>query len=261
MDNSTRTRLDYIKTNGYKLDFAEMLSRCIENYKKIVWINGAAILVLAIILIALSAAMSTIIFGVEFVLSPLSDTQLSEYSVVTIITTVVIGVIFAAIIIPFYAGLLRVSHHAETNQPFDFQTVFYYYKSEFVKDLIVAGVIVSLVSSFCITLLNYSGNFFWGQLVTYFIQFITLFFITFIIFGKMTAVEAIEASLIMVFKNFFTMLLLMVFAFVMGLLGIVAVCVGIFFTLPILFSMQYVIYDEVIGIDYLPELEQIGKEL
>ncbi len=260
MEITTKNRLEEIKKNGYRLDFSEMISRCIENYKKIVWINGAAILLLSLILFALSVAMSSIVFGVEYVLSPLSKTQLSQYSVVTIITTVVVGVLFAAIIIPFYAGLLKVSHQAENNQPFDFNTVFYFYKSSFVKDLIVAGVIVSLVSSFCSTLLNYSGYFIWGQVVTYFIQFITLFFITFIIFGKMTAIEAIEASLIMVFRNFFVVLGLMLVAFVVGLLGILAVCIGIFFTLPIIFSMQYVIYDEVIGTNFRLEIEDIGSE-
>jgi hypothetical protein len=52
----------------------------------------------------------------------------------------------------------------------------------------------------------------------------------------------------------------MIVAFFFSMLGFLAFCLGIFFTLPFLYSTYYAIYDQAIGFDDKSEIEEIGFE-
>jgi len=50
----------------------------------------------------------------------------------------------------------------------------------------------------------------------------------------------------------------MIVAGIVSFLGIFGLCIGIFFTLPLLFSMEYSIYSAIVGIESKSEIEEIG---
>lgn len=258
MKNTTKQKLEEIKKNGYNLNFKEVLSGTFKNYKKTVWVNGAAFLLFSFVLAGITIGLSAIVFGADAFTSAFGDFHVANFSLVEIFFTLLIGVVLAAIICPFYAGLLKVSHNASTHKTYGFSTVFDYYKSDLLRKLVISGVLISSASSLIITLIKFSGYVFLVEFITYFIQFLTVFTIPFIIFGRLNAVEAIEASILIVSRNFFTILLLMVVSIVLTALGLIALLVGIFFTLPIIFSMQYVIYKKAVGIYDEDSIDDIG---
>ena len=258
MKNTTKQKLEEIKRNGYNLGIGDVLSDTLKNYQKTVWVNGAAFLLFAFVLVGITIGLSAIVFGADSFSSAFGDFQVANFSLVEIFFTLLIAVVLAAIICPFYAGLLKVSHNASTHKPYNFSTVFDYYKSDLLRQLVISGVLISSASSLVVTLIEFSGYIFLVKFITYFIQFLTVFTIPFIIFGKLKALEAIEASILIVFKNFFTILLLMVVSIILTSLGLIALLIGIFFTLPIIFSMQYVIYKKAVGIYDEDSIDDIG---
>lgn len=258
MKNTTKQKLEEIKTSGYDLNIGEVLALTIKNYKKTVWVNGAAFLLFAFVLVGITIGLSAIVFGADSFSNMFGDFQVANFSLVEIFFTLLIAVVLAAIICPFYAGLLKVSHNAYTHKTYSFSTVFDYYKSDLLRQLVISGVLISSASSLIVTLIEFSGYLFLVKFISYFIQFLTVFTIPFIIFGKLKALEAIEASILIVSRNFFTILLLMIVSIVLTALGLIAVLIGIFFTLPIIFSMQYTIYRKAVGIYDDDSIDDIG---
>ncbi len=77
-------------------------------------------------------------------------------------------------------------------------------------------------------------------------------------FSMTDAMNAIQASILIVFKKFWLIFALILVAVIMAMLGIIAVCIGILFTLPIIYTTQYAIYRNVIGVEEHDELDEIG---
>jgi hypothetical protein len=50
---------------------------------------------------------------------------------------------------------------------------------------------------------------------------------------------------------------LLIVGVIAGIIGIFGLCIGIFFTLPFMYSMNYVIYKTIVGIDEPGEIEEI----
>lgn len=76
-----------------------------------------------------------------------------------------------------------------------------------------------------------------------------------IIFGKQKAIEAIQASISISSKQFFTIFLLLLVAFFGSLVGLIGFCIGVLFTVPFNISMQYAIYDVIIGTEAIDVIE------
>ena len=82
-----------------------------------------------------------------------------------------------------------------------------------------------------------------------------------IVFGNLNATEAIKSSVIIVSKQPLVLLGLLIVAVIAGIIGIFGLCIGIFFTLPFMYSMNYVIYKTIIGIDSVNEIVEIEGSL
>ncbi|MBL7869227.1 MAG: hypothetical protein JNM71_14515 [Flavobacterium lindanitolerans] len=256
---TTKEKIEEIKQRGYPLEFGEILSQALNNYQKIVWIAGAGVLLLSIVFFAIIMGLAAIFIGLSTFGRDIADFQIQNFSAAGIIVALVGGAIAVALIKPFYAGILRVAHHADAKEDFDFSTLFYYYKSEYLKEIIIAGILIGFCSNGISTALELTGNTILGSVISYIIILLTLFTTPLIIFGNLKAIEAIQASLMLVSRNFFMLLALMIVAVILAGLGVFAFCIGILFTIPLIFSVQYMIYTNVIGIDEKNELEEIGN--
>ena len=92
------------------------------------------------------------------------------------------------------------------------------------------------------------------------IGLLTLLTIPLIIFGNLSATAAIKGSITLVKKRFLVILLLLIVGFVGAfIIGIIALCIGIFFTLPFIYSLEYIIYRNAMSIEDINELDEIGS--
>jgi len=269
---STLQKLEEIKQYGYNLDFGQALEQAFNNYKKIALLTGAVVLVLIIIFYALFFGVMLAVMG-AVTITDLTDFQAQESTTVMLIGNLFGSVIFAVLAAPLSAGLLQIAHNAETYKEFSFSTAFEHYKSKYIKDIFLATLILSLGTNIFALLMEllfpldindgtlYGANFWMKILVailTLIIAFMTFLTIPLIIFGNLKATDAIKGSLLLVSKRIFIIFFLLLVALIGGLVGGFACCIGIVFTLPILYSMQYTIYRTAVDIEDNSELDEIG---
>ncbi len=259
-----------IKDQNYELDFSDTLSQAFDNFKKTSLVQGAILFLLMIIMFMLLVGITGIILGVGLTtdfLTNLKAAQLQE-STTSIILQLIINVLVASAIAPLSAGMIKIAHNAEIQKTFGFSTAFEYYKSSYLKDLCLSMLYISLVSASINSLakiLMASGNtgfevfiFPILLLLNILIPLFTFLSAPLIIFANQSATNAIKTSIFLVSKKFWTILLLLFMSVILASLGIIMLCIGLFFTIPILYSMQYIIFRNAIQIDEISEIDQIG---
>jgi uncharacterized membrane protein len=80
-----------------------------------------------------------------------------------------------------------------------------------------------------------------------------------IIFGKLSSIDAIKSSIIIVSKQPLILLGLIIVSLIAAIIGIFGFCIGMLFTMPFVYSMNYTIYKNIIGIDSANEIEEIDN--
>ncbi|RZK12330.1 MAG: hypothetical protein EOO46_03580 [Flavobacterium sp.] len=267
---STLDKVQEIKNHGYHLDLGEVISQTFDNYKKIALLAGGVILLLMIVFGVAIAGIGGI-FGLALNFTDfLTEYSVGHFSAAILLINLAVSVIgYALIVAPITAGIIQMAHNAENNNDFDFSTAFSHYKTKHFKHLFLSAAIITFTSSGIGTLIQLSNLYFFDVFLTtilgiisFFVSVLvpifTLLTIPFIIFGNLDAMSAIKASITTVSKRFWLILLLMIIFIICSMLGIFALCIGIFFTLPIYLSAQYIIYRNAVPMEEKDELDEIG---
>jgi len=252
-------RIEEIKTNGYQLDFSIVFESAFENYKKIALYAGLMLLVFSILL-SITMLIGLISYvGIEN-LEGFGE-KLKQFSALKVMPIDIaiplnIGLIlFTGLINPFMAGFLKMADCGEKGEEFHVSTMFTYYKTPYFINIFIAVLLTTSLSTGFSILLEYAGFGFIGTLISMIISFVTFLTAPLIVFGKLNAIEAIKSSIAIVSKQPLTLLGLIIVAGIGAALGIFGFCIGVFFTMPFVYSMNYVIYKTIIGIDSDSELD------
>lgn len=142
-----------------------------------------------------------------------------------------------------------MADHGDRDESFPVSSLFSFYKLPYMIEIMIATFLITVISFAQNSLMTYIKFEFLGLIINYFISFITLLTVPLIIFGNIKALDAIKYSIKIVLKEPIVLLGLIVVAIIGSLIGLMACCVGIFFTMPFIYSMNYVIYSAIIGID------------
>jgi len=258
--NSTKAKISAIKTNSYPLDFGTVFEHAFENYKKIVLYAGLMLLVFSILIsIVMMAGLISYVGAENLEEFGKKLEQMSSAKVIPaeIALPLNLGLLlFSAIINPFMAGFFKMADCGEKGEEFHIATMFTYYKPQYFFNLFIAVFIVGIFDTGITLLLQSTGYSFIGTIITTLISFLTFLTVPFIVFGNLNAIEALKSSSIIVAKQPLVLLGLLIVAVIAGLIGIFGLCIGIFFTLPFMYSMNYVIYKTIVGIDDVEEIEE-----
>ncbi|MFV8373168.1 hypothetical protein [Flavobacterium sp. LB2P74] len=251
MIKTTQDRIEEIKKNSYTLDFGNVFNHAFENYKKIALYGGLMIFVIFVLLSILAFGVLIAIFGGLAVVDFLKPENLKpeEFSLNTLLIFSGISVLISCLISPLTAALIKMAYCAERDEEFHISTMFEYYKAPYFKEIFIATFVISIISSIISTIINYMQIPVIGFVVTVFIELFTILMIPLIIFGKLKAIEALEASILIVSKQPLILLGLIVVGSIGTLVGLIGCCIGIVFTLPFLNSLYYAIYSEIIGFE------------
>lgn len=248
------------KNNNYsnELDFGIILEKAFNNYKKIVGIAGVSILLLVIIYFALVFGLIATAFGFVGFNEAVTNFKITDYSVTIILGYLLFMAVFSGISANFTAGFYQMAYAANSNKQYEIGTLFYYFKTKYFKELFLSGVIIAVITG-CLTLLfQYLEMELIGAIVTYTITFFTMLTIPIIIFSNSKAIDAISLSLKLIANNFLIILGLVIVAFILSMLGLIGLCIGIFFTLPLMYSTIFCIYNEILPIRETNVIDEIG---
>lgn len=257
MIRTTQDRIEEIKKNGYTLDFGNVFNHAFENYKKIALYSGLILFVFIILISIFAIVVLFSIFDPETVLEKLKPENLQpeNLSLNSMLMFSGISILITCLISPFSAGLIKMAYCAERDEEFHVSTMFEYYKAPYFKELFIATFLVTIVSSILSAVINYTQIPVIEFVVSITIGLFTILMIPLIIFGKLKAVEAIQASILIVSKQPLVLLGLFVIGIIATLVGLIGCCIGIVFTIPFMYSLYYAIYSEIIGFDPETEIE------
>jgi hypothetical protein len=250
-------RIEEIKANGYQLDFGNVFNMAFENYKKIALYAGLMIFVFAVILTVTIAALTLSFFGTETLTEFMKPENLRPENISGnfLLAYIAISILITCLLSPFPAGLIKMAHCAEKDEEFHVSTVFEFYKAPYFKELFIATFIISIGSTGLSSLLDYYGIQFIGAIITIVVSFFTFMTIPLIIFSDLKAVDAITTSFTIISKQPMVLLGLILVAGIGSLVGFIGCCIGIFFTIPFIYSMYYAIYRSIIGFESESEME------
>ncbi len=256
-----RDRIEEIKTKGYQLDFGSVFENAFENYKKIALYAGLMLLVFSILLSIILFTGLISYIGIEnFEEFGNKMKQLSTLKVMPIDIAIPLNaglLLFSGLINPFMAGFLKMADCGEKGEEFHVSTMFSYYKFPYFFNIFMSVIIIGIFSTGLAMLLESAGLSFVGTVTTLLISFLTLLSIPLIVFGKLNAIDAIKSSIIIVSKQPLILLGLTIVAGIVSAIGIFGLCIGIFFTMPFMYSMNYVLYKTIIGFDVANEIEEM----
>lgn len=259
MNNHTRKRLAEIKEQGYELDFGTVFNNTIENYKKIALYGGLMIFVFFTLfsLVLFGLAVAYIGFPELKAIFKPENLNLESLPLNILFYVSVATVIIAAVTCPFPAGLTKMAQNADKDEEFGIATMFQYYKAPYFVELIIATTLLTIVGSAMQNTIAYFQIPFLGYVLSSILSLFTFLTVPFIIFGNLKAVESIKASILVASKQPLTLLGLIVVSSIASWIGFLGCCIGILFTIPFIYSLNYVVYKEIIGFE---SLDEIGQE-
>ena len=257
---NANNRIEEIKNNGYELDFGIVFEKAFENYKKIAVYAGSMLLIFTFLFMILLFGLAIAIFGLGALTDFLKPGNLKPESFtgnfLFIYTACII--LITCLLSPFQAGFLKMADCAEKGEEFHLSTIFHYYKPPYFINIVIATLLISLTSTGLSTLVDFAEIPLIGIVISLTLSLVTFLTVPLIVFGNQNAIEAIQSSIKIVLKQPLVILALIIVSFIASLTGLIGFCIGMFFTLPFIYSMEYAIYDSIIGIDSVSEIDELG---
>lgn len=247
--SQTLEKLDDIVKNGYQIDFGNVFEHAFNNYKKIVLYAGLVLFIFTILIIVFFSISLASILGTAAMTNDFTPENFEVLMQSNIFMISIFALILSCILSPFQAAFLKMAHHGEIDKEFTVASLFSYYKAPYLKEIIAANLLIAILSLSQASIFTAINMQILGTLISYFITFITILTVPLIIFGGLKAIDAIKYSLLLVFKQPLVLLGLIIVAVIGVLLGFIGCCVGLFFTIPFIYSMSYAIYTAIVGID------------
>lgn len=257
MDKKNK-QIDQAIAYGYSLDLGTVIEKAFENYKKIALLGGLAYLIIALAVMGIAFTFAVTVLGISDFTETMTNFDPTSFTIVGIIGYVLIMILISGLTSPLNAGFLKMAHLAENNQEFSIGTIFDYYKTIHFKELFIAASFLSLINLGLTFLFEFVDFPVLGALFTYIIAFFTLLYSPLIVFGNQKAIDSIVKSFQLVIKQPLIILLLIIISFIGVFLGLIGLCIGIFFTIPFWNSMIYTIYTTAIPTEESNEIEEIG---
>lgn len=240
-----RPKIDQINPNQKKLDIGDAINEAFEIYKKTAITSGTALMVLMSIIVFLGVVGISYFFRadeLEEVMKNFNPDTLSANGLIIYFAVVILLTVFSS---PFIAGLLKMAHDAANNLEVQFSSLYYYVNHNFFPDILLVTFFTTTVSIgltyLSKLLIPGIGGEILAIITSYAVSILTFIALPLVLFKELSFIEALQTSVKQISQNFFVVLLLIIVAGLFSIVGIFAFCIGVFFTLPLVYAMQYVI--------------------
>lgn len=249
--NQTLQRLKDIEKNGYTINFGDIINEAFENYKKIALYAGLVLFVFGILFILFISAALIATLGAQFVAEEISPEKLKAENLSPSILLIINGITLAisCLLSPFQASFLQMAHNAKIDSEFKIADLFRFYSLEYLPNIMAATFLIGTFGLLQANLWTNLNLELLGVFINYCISFVTILAIPLIIFGKLPVFEALKYSIIIVSKHPIAILGLVLVAITAAMVGILGCCIGLLFTIPLCFSINYCLYSSIVGID------------
>ncbi|AMA49075.1 hypothetical protein [Flavobacterium covae] len=231
-----------------KIDLYQIIKQSIELYKKNILLVGLVFFILTIVLVSLLNIGFKTLYKGDDLLEYLKHFNPEKFSIKDKLLYLSVLTMIIALVAPFNAGILKMMKDTQENNKVGINTFYYYINSPYYFSILLVTLLVSGFGLFFNTTLEVLIK---DHTIKNFISFfisISTSILTFtalpnVIFSNLKPIEGIKKSIKDCFLNFGKVFLLITISVILGYLGFFAFCIGIFFTFPFYFAIQYKVYD------------------
>ncbi|CAM4254728.1 hypothetical protein FLTE109939_01490 [Flavobacterium terrigena] len=230
-------------------DIGRIIDESFSIFKKTVWISGVCVFLWCLFIVPIT-------FIVIF--KSLDISSLDEFVKISptlgenmdyMLINAAVGIPMAGLTAIITAGFYKINHLAKQDKEFGLNNLFDYFKSPYLMNLFICGFLTALYSDILGLGLIYLNIPIGATIIQAFISFLFILSIPLIIFENQTALQAMSNSSKLAMKHPFTIILCLVFGIIIAMLGIFALCIGIFFTIGYIYAMNYTLYSHIIPIE------------
>jgi MFS family permease len=227
-------------------DFGDVFNDSIEIYKKTALLSGVGFIIISTI-IGICLGIGIKFYGnldnIEQTMQNLRPETLSIQGRLILIA-VITGV--TILINPFIAGILKMNKDASDGNEVKLSTIFSYVNSKYFIQIILFTITLSIstqgINQIFTILLGQQIGGLMGTIASLSISTLSFITMPFIIFSDQNFIDAIKNSITKISNCFFTVFLLLIVSYILAFIGFIAFCIGIFFTMPFIYAVQYTIY-------------------
>lgn len=265
-----KNKLEQINREGYGLHLEGVLSAAFDIHKKSIIPGFVATLIYVFVMVALNLSMFEARFGMnmtEFVDTAQRNPAAIEAAMQNIPFSNMLmfglaGAVVGSLIAPLLSGMYKTAFNTQFGANGSVSDLFAYYKSPYFLKI----VIFSFLYSFLLQLINLGleevlpglGSLI-GVLVTIVFGVTFILVIPFMVFGNLSLVDSVKASMLVTSKNWFFLLFILAISFIIVIIGVFFCGIGILFTYPFMYFVTFVLYDKIIGFpSNIDEISEIG---
>lgn len=228
------------------LDIGEVINDAFEIYKKIALQAGLAIMCIYLVMVILFFIGVGFFFKTDDFPQLMKNFDPEKFSLNGKLIYLSVVIAIAALVNPYLAGILKMAQDADKEEEVSFTTIFTYINNPKFIQIILFSVTTAILGSIFNLFLKFPftenvGTFI-GIALSLMVNFFTYIAVPHIIFGNLNFIEAITESLKQILNNLIPAIILILVAFILPIVGIFAFCIGIFFTMPFLYAIQYSMY-------------------
>lgn len=256
-------RIEELKTNGFHLDFEETFNDAFNIWKQIFGYGALAYFIFFIYYSVINLAttllpivnqpkqtLDGIITNNPGDIQIIREAMMEYYQNPAVLGVSVIVQFLMALIFPIIAGIVYMAYKYDTEGTTNIAYLFEGFNGDKFMRLVGLFLLYRVASII--------GFLFLG--IGFFIPLVGFTMAAcFIMLNDMPTMDAIKASFSLTFKNFFTILFLLIVAYLFSFLGLLGCFVGVLFTMPIVAIMCYSIYKKSVGIEVAQEIDNIGN--
>lgn len=246
--------------NGYSLDLGKLIDESFATFKKTFLIAGLGMLIISVVMVILYLGILGAFFGFSNFTETMTSIETMTNNTSFIIGNAIVTMFFSALFAPITAGFIHLNHLANTNQEVQIGTIFDFYKAPFFNQIFISYLVIGVTTAVITAGFSLLGYEIINSIIQIIIALFTVFTIPLIIYGEQNYLDAITKSTKLFFKQPFIIIIALLIAAIGMLLGIFALCIGIIFTVPYLYSMYYAIYNQSVGFQNSSPIDEIGIE-
>ena len=223
------------------LDFGGLLHESIKKFKDI-WLTG---LTMILILFSFGFVLSFLFNSIGISSSPLTEVydqgfNMFNQSFITSFNILPLTICVSSLTIGLLAGFYRSCKHLDLNQPSK-NDLFYYFSSGHTRKILMLGIFHAVITAV-------TQYLFFIPFVYAFVP-LQFFAIVFSNNTHLTEIDIVKISFSLGTKKWFLSFGLLIVTGILGMLGVLACGVGLFFTVSIIYLPAYLIYRNVVGFE------------
>lgn len=259
MKKDTLIKINRIEQEGLDITSKKLMVASFEVYKKTFLVGGLIILGISLFLVSVTVFyLQYQQIEIDPILEQVLNLNLHNFSLNSIFLYVAVMTIAVAIGNVFIAGMIQINAQSYLQKKWSWTMAFRYFLKKEGWHIFGAYLLISLLFITASTLLQLQNLNLVSMILNWIINSLTALVTPLILFAGLNPLQAIKQSARIINKQPLTLVSHIIWINFLSSIGVLVLGVGVFFTLPFIYSFYFTLYNQTMGI--MPEENRSTSE-